>query len=228
MKKYLIFDAGPLINFSMNGLVDILEKLQKEFNGEFLITKEVKEEVIDNPLNIKKFELEALRLEALFKKGIIKHANITNKQVEELRVIRNNLMEIANNTFKTNKGPIHLLDKGEAAAFALSVVLRNATNQNTPLVIDERTARMLCENPENLKKIFEKKFRGPVYANKNNYQEFKDFKIMRSTELMYLAYKRKLIDSKDKRILDALLYALKFHGCSITDDEIREMKMIAR
>ena len=81
-KKYLIFDAGPLINFSMNGLVDILEKLQKEFKGEFLITKEVKEEIIDNPLNIKKFELEALRLETLFKKGIIKHADINNKQVE--------------------------------------------------------------------------------------------------------------------------------------------------
>src|SRR3989344_5329454 len=35
--KYLIFDAGPLINFSMNGLLPMLEKLKKEFKGQFII-----------------------------------------------------------------------------------------------------------------------------------------------------------------------------------------------
>ncbi|MEN9626368.1 MAG: hypothetical protein RL557_696 [archaeon] len=226
-KKYLIFDAGPLINFSMNGLIDILEKLQKEFKGEFLITKEVKEEIIDNPIIIKKFELEALRLETLFKKGTIKHADLAKAEVEELRVIRDKLLQIANSMFKSRKGPIHLLDKGEAAALALSVILERKLKESIPLVIDERTARMLCENPDNLKKIFEKKFRGPVYADRRSYQEFENFKVIRSTELMYIAYKKKLFDSKDKRMLDALLYALKFHGCSITDDEISEIKAIA-
>ena len=42
--KHLIFDSGPLINFSMNGALHVLERLNKEFKGDFLITKEVKEE----------------------------------------------------------------------------------------------------------------------------------------------------------------------------------------
>ena len=36
-KKCLIFDAGPLINFAMNGSLHILENLKKEFDGDFLI-----------------------------------------------------------------------------------------------------------------------------------------------------------------------------------------------
>ena len=54
--KYLIFDSGPLINYSMNGSLHIIERLKKEFKGEFLITKEVKKEIIDNPKKIKRFE----------------------------------------------------------------------------------------------------------------------------------------------------------------------------
>ena len=66
--KYLIFDSGPLINFALNGLLPLLKKLKKEFKGEFLITKEVKNEIIDYPQNIKRFELEALQLKQLLKK----------------------------------------------------------------------------------------------------------------------------------------------------------------
>ena len=47
MTKYLIFDSGPLINFAMNGILHVLERLKKEFDGEFIITKEVKKEIID-------------------------------------------------------------------------------------------------------------------------------------------------------------------------------------
>jgi|SRR3989344_4986218 len=226
-KKMLIFDAGPLINFAMNGLLDILEKLQAESNVEFIITKEVKEEIIDRPLTIKKFELEALRLEALFKRGIIKHANISPSQVEELRVIRNRLIQIADNTFRSPRGSIHLLDKGEAAALALASVLKKYTNQNIPIAIDERTTRILCENPDNLKRLFEKRMQTTIKVDKNNYQYFRDFRVIRSTELAFIAYQHQLIESDDPRLFDSILYALKFHGCSVTDDEIEEMKRIA-
>ena len=46
-EKQLIFDSGPLINFAMNGSLHILERLKKEFKGDFLITKEVKDEIGD-------------------------------------------------------------------------------------------------------------------------------------------------------------------------------------
>ena len=80
VKKYIIFDSGPIINFAMNGILPLLKKLKEEFSGEFLITKEVKQEIIDTPLNIKKYELEALQIKELFLGNIIKHADLTNEQ----------------------------------------------------------------------------------------------------------------------------------------------------
>lgn len=203
----------------MNGILPILKKLQREFHGEFLITKEVKSEIIDYPVNLKKYELEALQMKQLFDEGVIKHADITEEQIENLRKIRDNLMNVANNTFFADGKSLHLLDKGESATLALSKIL-----DNSPIVIDERTTRMLCENPENLRKLFEKKFHTKVTANKKNYEFFKDFKIIRSAELAYLAHKKGFYEIKDERILDAMLYALKLRGCSISEYEINEMK----
>jgi len=219
--KYLVFDSGPLINFSMNNLLHLLPKIKKEFGGEFIITKEVKREIIEVPLNIKRFELGAIRLKKLFDQGVIKHANLSKKQVDELREKRDKLMQIANNTFKTSKKTIHLIDKGESAALALSEMLGNA-----PLVIDERTARMIVENPENLRKLMEKKLHTPVKTVKKNYEFFKNFKVIRSTELIYIAHKRNLIELDDPRAYEAMLYGLKFKGCSISEDEIEEMKKL--
>lgn len=217
--KSLIFDAGPIINFAMNGILPILEDLQKEFKGDFLITKEVKKEVIDRPLEIPRFEFQALQIKELFKKGVIKHADITSEQVNELRRVREDLMQVANNTFKTKKGYLHLIDKGESAALALSSILPD----NPPIVIDERTTRVLCENPNNLRKLFEKKLHTSVKADVKNYSHFEKFKIIRSTELVYMAHKRGLFKIKDPRLLEAALYGVKFKGCSVSDSEIKSI-----
>ena len=221
-KKYLIFDAGPLINFAINGLLPLFRKIKNEFNGDFLITKEVKKEVIDYPETTKRFELEALQLKELFEENVIKHADITEAQVDELRFKREEIMNVANNTFFANGKPIHLLDKGECAAMALSKILK----EPSVLVIDERTARMLCENPESLRKILQNKLHTPIKVNRKNYDFFKGFKIIRSTELAYLAYKKGLFDINDPKALEATLYGLKYHGCSISEEEIEEMKTL--
>lgn len=220
MTKHLIFDSGPLINFAMNGLLPLLKKLKKEFNGEFLITKEVKREIIDYPETTKRYELEAIQLKELFDEGIIKYADITNEQVDQLRIKREEIMNIANTTFYSKKTDIHLLDKGECAALALSKIMKC----DCALVIDERTARMLCENPENLRKLLQKKLHTEITANKKNYEFFRDFRIIRSTELIYMAHKKGLIELKDPRAYEAMLYAMKFKGCSISEEEVEEMK----
>ena len=219
--KHLIFDAGPLINFSMNNLLHILEKLKKEFKGDFLITKEVKQEIIDTPITIQKYELSGIRLKEVFDRKIIKHADLSKKQVDELRERRERIMQIANNLFRTNQGPIHLIDKGESAALALSQM----TNYS-PLVIDERTTRMLCENPENLRKLMEKKLHTSIKSDKSDYDFFKNFKVIRSTELIYIAHKKGIIELKDPRAYEAMLYGLKFKGCSISEAEVEEMKKL--
>lgn len=218
--KYIIFDSGPIINFAMNGILPVLRKLRKEFNGEFLITKEVKQEIIDTPLNIKKYELEALEIKELFDEGVIKHADLTTQQVDELRNKREEIMNIANTTFYANNRPIHILEKGECAALALSLIL----NEPNVVAVDERTTRMLCENPENIRKLLQKKLHTSITANRKNYDFFKKFRIIRSTELAYIAYKKGLIELKDKKTIEALMYALKYRGCSISEEEIEEVK----
>jgi len=226
--KYLIFDSGPLINFSMNGLLDLLEELKLAFKGEFLITKEVKEEIIDHPKTIQRFKLGALRLQALFKRGIIKHADITQNEVDELKTIRNNLMQTANTLFKTKKRDVHLIDKGECAALALSIIMKRKVNLDVPIVIDERTTRMLCEKPENLRKLMEKKLHTSIKANTKNYDSFKGFKIIRSTELAFIANKKNLLKMQDPKVLEAVLYGLKFKGCSISEKEVKDMIRMGR
>lgn len=217
--KYLIFDSGPLINFSMNGSLYILERLKKEFKGEFLITKEVRQEIIDTPLTIKRFELEALQLKLLHDQNIIKLADLTPPEIDELRKKRDEIMNTANTTFKTRERYIHLIDKGESAVLALSDMRKPSL-----IVVDERTTRMLCENPENLKKLLEKKLHMQITANKKNYSYFGRYKMIRSVELAYIAYKKRLFNIKDSRALEAMLYALKYRGCSVSETEINEIK----
>ena len=218
--KYLIFDAGPIINFAMNGSLDILRKLKNNFDGEFLITKEVKYEIIDHPQEIKKYELEALQIKELFDEGIIKHADLSKNQIDELRKKREELISLANNTYKTANKSIHIIDKGEAASLALSYILEKPNF----LVVDERTTRMLCESPENLRKLLERKLHTKVSSVKDNYKTFSEFKIIRSTELAYVAHKKKLFELHYPNALEAMLYGLKYRGCSISESEIEEMK----
>ncbi len=222
--KAIIFDAGPLINFSMNGILYLLVKLKKEFKGEFLITKEVREEIIDRPQNIKRFQLEALRLKKMFDEKIIKYANINKQEIEQLRKKRKELMNSANSTFRARGKNLHIIDKGESAALALSWLLKQKTKQPNVLAIDERTTRMLVENPENLRKLLQKKLHTKVQANIKNYELFRDFKIIRSTELVYIAYKKGLFELKDARALEAMLYGVKYKGTSISEKEIEQIK----
>ena len=63
--KAIIFDASTLISFSMNGLFNELRELKKIFEGKFIITKEVRKEVIDDPIKGKRFKLEAMKVREL-------------------------------------------------------------------------------------------------------------------------------------------------------------------
>lgn len=218
--KYLIFDSGPLINFSMNGILYLFRDLKKIFPGKFLITKEVKKEIIDYPETIKRFELAALQLNELIKEGVIELLELNENQAKDLEKVKNNLKNTANNCFKTKNQFIHLIDEGELASLALSKFIK----ESNLIVVDERTTRMLCESPENLRELFQKKLHSKVSANKNHYSIFKDFKIIRSSELIYFASKKNLLNLKDPRALEAMLYGVKYHGCAISEKEIKEMQ----
>ncbi|MEK6906145.1 MAG: hypothetical protein AABW81_00825 [Nanoarchaeota archaeon] len=222
-QKAIIFDSSTLISFAMNSLFEEFKRLKKIFNGKFLITKEVKEEIIDKPLNIKRFELEALKIKQLLDEGILEMPDSLGIKNDEISRQTRDIIHIANSTFKAREEYVHMIDSGEASCLALSVMLSKKNIKNV-IAADERTTRMLSEKPENLQELMQKKLHTKINSKKENFKFFKGFKIIRSAELVYIAYKRGLIDIKNKNVLDALLYAVKFKGCSISDIEIEEIK----
>ena len=209
----------------MNGLYDEFEKLKKIFNGKFIITEDVKKEVVDTPMNISRFELEALKIKKLMDKGILEmpeSIGIKNSDVfEETKKV----MNTANNCFRANGRNIHLIDYGEASCLALGKIL-NQKNVENAVVIDERTGRMLGEKPQNLIKLMSEKLHTKVEPNQLNCKSFEGLKFLRSSELIYVAYKKGLIELKNGKVLHALLWAMKFKGCSISGEEIKEIEKL--
>ncbi|MBI3623620.1 hypothetical protein HY212_06105 [Candidatus Pacearchaeota archaeon] len=223
--KAIIFDASTLISFAMNGMFDELRKLKEVFGGKFIITSEVNEEIVEKPINIKRFELEALRIKKLIEDKVIETPSSLGIKDKDISYKTRELLEIANQTFDANGKKMHIVDLGEVSALVLSKILTEKGINNV-IAVDERTTRMLIEKPDNLERLFEKKLHTKIRANKNNFKFFKGPKLIRSTELAYVAYKKGLVNLKNPETLDALLYAMKYKGCSISEDEIEEMKRI--
>lgn len=219
--KALIFDSSSIITLSLNNLLSLLVALKRKFKGGFFITPTVKQEVVDTPLNIKRFGLEALMISSMLKNKILELPPLDmNNETETI-------FERANHIFKADDEWIKIMHHGEASCLALYNLLRDR-GYKVALVIDERTTRMLCENPRNLQKLLEKKLHRKVITKDENLQSFKDFNIIRSTELCFVAYKKNLIKlpvSADKAI-DALLYAAKYKGCAISSAEIEQAKKL--
>ncbi len=226
-EKAIIFDSGTLISFAMNGLLPELVKLKEAFNGKFIISFEVKDEIIDRPLDIKKFELQAMKLNDLLNKKVLETPDSIGITQKEISKITLELLNKANNLLFSRKRDVKIISLGETSCLALSKIL-SQNNVDNLIASDERTVRVLCENPGNLKDLMERKMHTKVEFKKENFEDFKGFKFIRSTELIYIVYKKRLIDLNDKRLLDALLWALKSTGCAISIEEIEEIKSLAK
>lgn len=225
-KKTLIFDSGSIINFSMNGLLDFFSRLKREFDGEFLVTEDVEYEIIKRPLQIKKFELGAMRIKRLLDEKVIELPSCVGVKSSEINEKIKQVLFMANHTFFSEGKNLHLIDRGEASCLALSEILTKKGIKNL-IVIDERTTRMLCEKPENLKRLLEIKLHTKIKAKEEYFPYFEKFRFIRSCELAYIGYKKDLVELRaDGNILDALLYALKYRGCSISRNEIEHMKRL--
>ncbi len=222
--KYLIFDAGPIISLTMNGMLSVVEKLKKFFDGEFILTPQVKNEVVDKPMKIKKYKLEAIRVKDMIDRGVFKMSSeiIPNQKLDKET---KRILKITNGTLRTVQTgeKIKIIHDGEAACLAFS----NLCGEDNVIVIDERTTRMLTEAPQNLEKMMERKLHTPLKANLSLLDELKNSKFIRSAELLFIAYKKNLIPiKKSKDLLDALLYGVKFKGAAISSVEIEEMKRL--
>ncbi|VVB83844.1 Uncharacterised protein [uncultured archaeon] len=224
-EKAIIFDSSTIINFTMNGLLEEFRELKKMFNGKFLITQEVKAEIVDKPSEIKKFRLEALKIQELITEKVLEFPSVFGINESKLSSETKKLMNLANDTFFGRDNAIHIIDSGETACLVLSTLLSEKGIKNV-ISVDERTIRMISEKPENLLEILKKKLHSGISAKNENFKFFKGFKFIRSAELIFLAYKKGVVKLKNHNVLDALLYAMKFNGCSISDEEIMQMERL--
>ncbi|MBS3152544.1 hypothetical protein J4230_03995 [Candidatus Woesearchaeota archaeon] len=217
--KTLVFDTSSVISIVANDLLWVLKPLKQIFRGEFYIPNSVKFELIDKPFTTKMFKLESIMI---------------NKSITEGDFLVNNPLNVddllihINSIYSVKEKILHIVDRGEVEALAL--VLRV---QAAAYVVDERTMRLLIENPYTLRRILERKLHIKVDINKKLLKEFseivKGVKVIRSTELLIIAYEKGLLNkfvtvgSTEIDLLDGLLWGLKLRGCSISSDEISEI-----
>ncbi len=211
----IIFDSSSIISVSQNCLMKVLENLSKKTSSSFIIPKSVEFESVIRPLKINKFELNALRIKKAIELGWLK--------TEETEVDSSKVEAFANNIFFSENKPVKIIHKGEAETIALYKKLNASV-----LVIDERTTRMLIEEPKNLQKKLRFNYKKNIKLNKTNLNKFSSFtgkiNIVRSAELIAEAFdldcfKGELENSA--KALEASLYALKFNGCSVSIKEIK-------
>ena len=190
--KAIIFDASTLISLAMNGLFEEFKELKKLFNGRFIITKEVYGEVVEKPIKGKRFQFEALRMKQLVDLKILEMPSVFGIKDSEISNKTKEILNVANSSFIGKGKEIHLIDLGEASVLALSNILSKKKIQSVAAV-DERTTRMMCEKPDNLVELLQRKLHVKVKAKKENFEQFIKCGIIRSSELVYMMWKKKII-----------------------------------
>ena len=224
-EQIILFDASTLISFSMAGLLTELRGLRKIFKGKFIISQKVKEEAIDRPMTIPRFQLEALKLKSLLDDKILELPVSIGLDDKIIRAKAKEIMDKANTSFHGAGKDIHLIELGEASVLAISKILNEKKIKNV-VAVDERTTRSLSETPQELRKYLEQKLHTKIEVKQEKVDFFKEFKFIRSTELIFVAHKKGILRLKGTENLSAVLYALKYKGCAISGSEVQEMKKL--
>jgi len=214
----IVCDSSALISITDAGLFGALVVVHKNLQGNLVIPEGVKYESIDRPINNPQYAFSAVRLKRALLDGIFQLANpnpITTQKV----------LSLTNNLFMINGKPLTLVHEGEAELVALAI-----DNNLSTILIDERTTRMFIEDPISMKNHMEKEWNAKITINQKAFQEFqmltRNIHALRSSEILALAhdlnYFAKFRELREKAF-ESALYALKFNGCAISFDEIKEL-----
>lgn len=210
----LFFDSSALISMAVTCSLPVLRKLKQFYGSDFYITNSVYEETIGRAMQSLRFRYEGYRLKEFVDEGIIKIYSD-----KEFSGQISQLMASINSTYFAGGRQINVAQLGEIST-AVASIKENADS----FVVDERIARLLVENPSALKPWLEHKLHTNISVNKSNAEKWlselsERFIPLRSAELAVVAWKKGILGS-NKDMLYGLLWALKFAGCAITEDEI--------
>jgi hypothetical protein len=227
--RSIAFDTGPIISLTLNNIVWILEPLHARFGGEFHITKEVYNELVQRPLSTRKYKFEALQILPLITKGIIKIVDSAeiDRSCDELHAL-------ANHIYYARKNPICIVHRAEMQVLACCLEAGDET-----IVVDERTTRTLIESPHALKNQLEKKLHTKIDIDEAKLAQFhkkvKHLHVLRSFELAVIAFDLGLFDiyalkeeepivpDIRRAVLEGVLWGVKLAGCSVREDDITTM-----
>jgi predicted nucleic acid-binding protein len=219
----LVFDAGPIITSTMNGLLFALPRLKETFNADFLIPQAVYNELIEKPMQTRRHKLEAYH--------VIEHINNnTIHTIDKKHLLSQTQMylDIINTAYKAFGNPIKIIHEGEMQALVLAKSLGART-----VVVDERTTRYLLETPIRVVQRFERKLHTQITVDTEKVQKFHDafshIQPLRSVELYTIALEQGLFNeliegmpakNNEKQFYEGLLWGLKLAGCGISQKEI--------
>jgi len=229
--RCIVFDTSTIISIATNNLLYIMKPLKKLYGGSFCMPAGVKKEIIDRPLDSKKFKLEAIQVLSEVMEGTLSLKVEPKEEVQRL-------MDLANSIFKAHDNYVKIIHWGEAAVLVLAKM-----DGADAVAIDERTTRVLIEDPSAIARILGSKMHTKITINKKNMKEFQDYikgmEVIRSIELGVIAYEAGLLDRyvikeasmvaqiKPRRdLLDGLLWGLKLRGASVTSKEIDDILKI--
>ncbi len=214
MRKRVICDSSSLISMAMNCMLPLIAELSQ--SADFIITKTVYDEIITNPQRSRHHRMGPLKFKALLDNGILKVESADRKEVGVI-------LDISNSIYYARHNPLTIIQKGEAEALALA-------NDGDVLLMDERTMRLLIENPRDLKGLLQHRMHKGVTMDKKRRDMFerycKGVSVIRSSEIVAVAYEKGILEkyfSGPKReLLEACLWALKHKGCSLSAEDINE------
>ncbi len=227
--KLLIFDAGPVISLTTNNLLWLLNPLKQRFKGDFCITEAVKKELVDRPIQTKKFKFEAIQVQQQIESRIIKVM-----RQNEFFVGGSKLQALANSLYRTNVGNVPIVQRGEMESLAATIFLGADA-----FVTDERITRMIIEAPDALREILEKRLHSKITINDEALNQFEEetrhVNVIRSVELVTVAYEQGLLDkfivslpNARNELLESVLWGVKLNGCAVGENEIRQILDIER
>ena len=217
MKK-VIFDSSALISLSSSCLFNGVGRMFESDGIRGIISSGVELESIINPMRVKRLELNAVRIRHGIEEGWLELVRLDEKDQSEVEKI----MQKANHSLYSARGNLSLLQLGEVEALLLAEKLGAKV-----VAVDERTTRMLIEEPEKLRQLISSRRHTGIQKDSSMVRElderFGGLSFVRSSELVALAFEKGFLLEEigsGKKALEAALYSLKYMGCALSSSEI--------
>ena len=207
-----VVDSSTIISLTLNCLLDTFTKFH-ERGHRFIIPEWVYDEVVNRPIKSERFGFEAYRIKQKVDEGVFEvyHGKISDEA--------KNFAKYINHSFMADNHPIKIIHPADSEGIILARKIGDA------LIVDERNMRMVLENPIGIKKLLQHKLHREISVNEKNLENalsyVKDLPVLRSVDLVSILWKEKMMKLDGKDELESILFALKFSGCAISFNEIR-------